>query len=95
MLIDFSLYDVNYVLPSLRMQRVRLDGEEPMWCLPIQSGDVLKAAIVRFAVQSHCRLPFQGDDTPATLLSQSAGEWWVEEDLNLRPHAYQACALTT
>ena len=20
--------------------------------------------------------------------------WWVEEDLNLRPHAYQACALT-
>ena len=22
-------------------------------------------------------------------------EWWVEEDLNLRPHAYQACALTT
>ena len=24
-----------------------------------------------------------------------AVEWWVEEDLNLRPHAYQACALTT
>ena len=23
------------------------------------------------------------------------GVWWVEEDLNLRPHAYQACALTT
>jgi hypothetical protein len=23
------------------------------------------------------------------------GIWWVEEDLNLRPHAYQACALTT
>ena len=21
--------------------------------------------------------------------------WWVWEDLNLRPHAYQACALTT
>ena len=21
--------------------------------------------------------------------------WWAEEDLNLRPHAYQACALTT
>ena len=29
---------------------------------------------------------------------QAAGRrarWWVEEDLNLRPHAYQACALTT
>ena len=25
----------------------------------------------------------------------SDGGWWVEEDLNLRPHAYQACALTT
>ena len=21
-------------------------------------------------------------------------KWWAEEDLNLRPHAYQACALT-
>ena len=21
-------------------------------------------------------------------------EWWVEEDLNLRPHPYQGCALT-
>ena len=24
-----------------------------------------------------------------------AGEWWAREDLNFRPHAYQACALTT
>ena len=24
-----------------------------------------------------------------------SGRWWVEEELNLRPHAYQACALTT
>ena len=22
-------------------------------------------------------------------------EWWAWEDLNFRPHAYQACALTT
>ncbi|CAN0427357.1 unnamed protein product [Scytosiphon promiscuus] len=22
-------------------------------------------------------------------------QWWAGEDLNLRPHAYQACALTT
>ena len=21
--------------------------------------------------------------------------WWAQEDSNLRPHAYQACALTT
>ena len=24
-----------------------------------------------------------------------ASVWWAEEDLNFRPHAYQACALTT
>ncbi len=23
-----------------------------------------------------------------------APSWWIREDLNLRPHAYQACALT-
>ncbi len=32
-------------------------------------------------------------DKPFTTAKQS--KWWVEEDLNLRPHAYQACALTT
>jgi|SRR5690606_18994908 hypothetical protein len=25
----------------------------------------------------------------------TSAEWWAEEELNLRPHAYQACALTT
>ena len=24
-----------------------------------------------------------------------AAQWWAEKELNLRPHAYQACALTT
>ena len=33
---------------------------------------------------------------PAELRPQNTKwSWWVEEDLNLRPHAYQACALTT
>ena len=31
----------------------------------------------------------------ADLILFSISVWWVEEDLNLRPHAYQACALTT
>jgi hypothetical protein len=26
---------------------------------------------------------------------EPAARWWAEEDSNLRPHAYQACALTT
>ncbi len=25
----------------------------------------------------------------------SRQRWWAEKELNLRPHAYQACALTT
>ena len=28
-------------------------------------------------------------------LSYSPDEWWARADLNCRPHAYQACALTT
>ena len=27
--------------------------------------------------------------------SPSFMPWWAEKELNLRPHAYQACALTT
>ncbi len=27
-------------------------------------------------------------------LSYAPNLWWAREDLNLRPHAYQACALT-
>ena len=27
-------------------------------------------------------------------LSYTPDSWWAREDLNLRPHAYQACALT-
>ena len=28
-------------------------------------------------------------------LSYAPSDWWAREDLNLRPHAYQACALTS
>ena len=28
-------------------------------------------------------------------LHQRAKKWWAWGDLNLRPHAYQACALTS
>ena len=31
----------------------------------------------------------------ACQLLEATGDWWVGEELNLRPHAYQACALTT
>jgi hypothetical protein len=35
------------------------------------------------------------DDLVFSLAAPAPQSWWVEEDLNLRPHAYQACALTT
>jgi hypothetical protein len=42
------------------------------------------------------------DRTPDLLRARQAlsqlsygPEWWVWEDLNLRPHPYQGCALTT
>jgi hypothetical protein len=33
--------------------------------------------------------------TPAEDAIHPASAWWAREDLNLRPHAYQACALTS
>jgi hypothetical protein len=38
---------------------------------------------------SRIRFAFRSPPRPAK------AKWWVEEELNLRPHAYQACALTT
>ena len=32
---------------------------------------------------------------PYRVLKHTNGNWWVWADLNCRPHAYQACALTT
>ena len=31
---------------------------------------------------------------PHTPTALNEAHWWAREDLNLRPHAYQACALT-
>ena len=39
--------------------------------------------------------PFQRNRLKIKPYGHSRGEWWVEEDLNLRPPAYQAFALTT
>ena len=42
--------------------------------------------------------PLQDDQTHDVclmIMQVFSGSWWVEEDLNLRPRAYQARALTT
>lgn len=43
------------------------------------------------AVQGFGKLPRQVISFPTLIPSR---EWWAREDLNFRPHAYQACALT-
>ena len=36
-----------------------------------------------------------GDRKPSGVFACAKSRWWVWEDLNLRPYAYQAYALTT
>ena len=43
------------------------------------------------SVQGFGKLPRQVISFPTLIPSR---EWWAREDLNFRPHAYQACALT-
>ena len=40
------------------------------------------------------RLPRRGHPSRLDLLEDSTTEWWAWKDLNFRPHAYQARALT-
>jgi hypothetical protein len=44
-----------------------------------------------------CQIPSGSDERArrARSLIRSPRGWWVEEDSNLRPYAYQAYALTT
>ncbi len=53
-----------------------------------------RTALIAFASKSNCRSALHGTVVRRILL-RKIRRWWVEEDLNLRPHAYQACALTT
>ena len=64
-------------------------GPEMILTRIISSSDVL---ISLYDVNAS---DWTGKHSKKCLPVKSKGEWWVEEDLNLRPHAYQACALTT
>jgi hypothetical protein len=75
-----SLYDVNLAGPSsFRMTWAVLSE-------PCSSG----------RPSQDDQIPQNGglDDLVMSPWNRSA-DWWVEEDLNLRPRAYQARALTT
>ncbi len=68
----------------------------PVSCLKTGGGgrdrtDDLKLAKLALSQLSYAP-GFNG--SPAHMDDKSNGKWWAREDLNLRPHAYQACALT-
>ncbi len=63
----------------------------------------LNSVVICISLNDVKNVDFQGKSDASSdwmvknpkVLDDQIGEWWVEEDLNLRPHAYQACALTT
>ena len=55
--------------------------------------DDLKLAKLALSQLSYGPKPSRGRGV--STLSTSLAQWWAEKELNLRPHAYQACALTT
>src|SRR5437016_14448366 len=45
--------------------------------------------------QVHSPTTHQRGDAPELQLPGASPRWWAVQDLNLRPHACEACALTT
>jgi hypothetical protein len=83
----FSLYDVKVWGVNLRQRPV---GRSNASADALDDRTVLiliRVPLSRFCCAKRCR-------ALATICCADCA-WWVEEDLNLRPHAYQACALTT
>jgi hypothetical protein len=77
-------------MPPRRTSQSLLKGG-PVACLKTGGGgrdrtDDLKLAKLALSQLSYAP-GFNGSPV-------SNGKWWAREDLNLRPHAYQACALT-
>ena len=59
-------------------------------------GPDLESALARRAVARGNQTAFAPTGFGASAFSRFASEgWWARDELNVRPHAYQACALTT
>jgi len=73
---------------------VRTDDQTHRMCLMIRS--IYLVMEQAFFCTGCCRCERRKRPSfAAHTLNAEHSTWWVEEDLNLRPHAYQACALTT
>ena len=79
--------------PAVRFWRTGNNGDNR-----IRTGDPLLAKQVLYQLSYVPRdSPPLGHDLPWGITHterQHPNSWWAREDLNLRPHAYQACALT-
>ena len=71
----------------LRCQGEQADRARPN---PQTGSSLRKKSSARGTIQGQCR-----SRTRARRWPDGRSRWWAGEDLNLRPHAYQACALTT
>ena len=79
-----SLHDVS-ILPRSSIGQEGSSHDEP-------ANRIVDLASAYRA--SRCSRPISLWPTRFALL-EAERDWWVEKELNLRPHAYQACALTT
>ena len=62
----------------------------------IRTDDILlaKQALYQLSYAPSCELRFAAQLAVRLNKRQRVCSWWAREDLNLRPHAYQARALT-
>ena len=97
-----SINDVNWFEFSLEFKQLRNFRFE---AVPFRRTEHIPCRMIKHTqgvLDDHARLYSDPGDARALLAKRfraltfcAQKVWWVEEDLNLRPHAYQACALTT
>jgi hypothetical protein len=99
----FSHRDVSFIQvcrPSLRQVFMEVDGIEPTThCLQSRCSPTELHPQENTHAQPNkhnTRTNHSTRQGPSPSLARTAHRtWWAREDLNLRPHAYQACALTS
>ena len=82
-----------HTVSVLDLEQYHLSGSDPQ-ASPYSGRQMILMFLTLNDVNSSSRTSKRSRDRLLVRPSRQA-QWWVEEDLNLRPHAYQACALTT
>ena len=84
-------FDLERLLSSPRTSRPSA-GTRPTWQMP---NSVSCFALFTMSIAAISRSDRKAHHRMNLPIKSPSREWWVGEELNLRPHAYQACALTT